>query len=102
MKGFELSKFVVCTNAGLSSESNRKFNNQRAEKKVYALDPDTIAEEADSVMSFGKERLWFLSRCRALASKTARRITITTITAVQIKFLDLRTKIFVLELMEGS
>ena len=46
MKGFELSKFVVCTNAGLSSESNRKFNNQRAEKKVYALDPDTIAEEA--------------------------------------------------------
>ena len=27
MKDFELSKFVVCTDAGLSSESNRKFNN---------------------------------------------------------------------------
>lgn len=27
MKDFGLSKFVVCTDAGLSSESNRKFNN---------------------------------------------------------------------------
>lgn len=27
MKDFELSKFVICTDAGLSSESNRKFNN---------------------------------------------------------------------------
>lgn len=27
MKDFKLSKFVVCTDAGLSSESNRKFNN---------------------------------------------------------------------------
>lgn len=27
MKDFELSRFVVCTDAGLSSESNRKFNN---------------------------------------------------------------------------
>jgi transposase len=27
MKDFELSKFVVCTDAGLSSEANRKFNN---------------------------------------------------------------------------
>lgn len=27
MKDFELSKFVVCTDAGLSSKSNRKFNN---------------------------------------------------------------------------
>lgn len=27
MKDFELSKFVVCTDAGLSSENNRKFNN---------------------------------------------------------------------------
>jgi transposase len=27
MKDFELSKFIVCTDAGLSSEANRKFNN---------------------------------------------------------------------------
>lgn len=27
MKDFEISKFVVCTDAGLSSEDNRKFNN---------------------------------------------------------------------------
>lgn len=27
MRDFELSKFVVCTDAGLSSEANRKFNN---------------------------------------------------------------------------
>lgn len=27
MQDFELSKFVVCTDAGLSSEANRKFNN---------------------------------------------------------------------------
>ena len=27
MKDFELSKFVVCTDAGLSSDANRKFNN---------------------------------------------------------------------------
>ena len=28
MKDFELSKFVVCTDAGLSSEDNRKFNSR--------------------------------------------------------------------------
>jgi len=28
MKDFELSKFVVCTDAGLSSTKNRKFNNK--------------------------------------------------------------------------
>lgn len=28
MKDFELSKFVVCTDAGLSSANNRKFNNK--------------------------------------------------------------------------
>ena len=27
MKDFELSKFIVCTDAGLSSDANRKFNN---------------------------------------------------------------------------
>ena len=27
MKDFQLSKFVVCTDAGLSSEANRRFNN---------------------------------------------------------------------------
>ena len=27
MRDFELSKFVICTDAGLSSEANRKFNN---------------------------------------------------------------------------
>ena len=27
MRDFELSKFIVCTDAGLSSEANRKFNN---------------------------------------------------------------------------
>ena len=27
MRDFELSKFIICTDAGLSSEANRKFNN---------------------------------------------------------------------------
>jgi hypothetical protein len=27
MRDFELSKFIVCTDAGLSSDANRKFNN---------------------------------------------------------------------------
>lgn len=53
MRDFELSKFVICTDAGLSSEANRKFNNygersfittQSIKKlkenlKVWALDP---------------------------------------------------------------
>ena len=53
MKDFELSKFVVCTDAGLSSEANRRFNNYgersfittqsikklKAEHKNWCLDP---------------------------------------------------------------
>ena len=53
MRDFELSKFVVCTDAGLSSDANRRFNNfgersfittqsikkLKAEHKKWALDP---------------------------------------------------------------
>lgn len=53
MKDFELSKFVVCTDAGLSSTNNRKFNNKgdrafittqsvkklKKHLKAWALDP---------------------------------------------------------------
>lgn len=53
IRDFELSKFVVCTDAGLASKSNRKFNNQqtraflttqslkkiKAHIKEWALDP---------------------------------------------------------------
>ena len=53
IKDFELSKFVVCTDAGLSSEDNRKFNSKegrafvtvqsikklKAHLKEWALDP---------------------------------------------------------------
>ena len=53
LRDFELSKFIVCTDAGLSSEANRKFNNYgersfittqsikklKDETKVWALDP---------------------------------------------------------------
>ena len=53
MRDFELSKFVVCTDAGLSSDANRRFNNigersfittqsikkMKAEYKKWALDP---------------------------------------------------------------
>lgn len=53
MRDFELSKFVICTDAGLSSEANRKFNNYgersfittqsikklKEELKTWALDP---------------------------------------------------------------
>ena len=53
MRDFELSKFVVCTDAGLSSDANRRFNNigersfittqsvkkLKAEYKKWALDP---------------------------------------------------------------
>ncbi|QNO13563.1 IS1634 family transposase [Alkalicella caledoniensis] len=51
---FELSKFIVCTDAGLASEANRKFNDKdgrafittqsikklKAHLKKWALDPD--------------------------------------------------------------
>ena len=53
MRDFELSKFVVCTDAGLSSEANRRFNNYgersfittqsikmlKTELKEWCLDP---------------------------------------------------------------
>lgn len=53
MKDFELSKFVICTDAGLSSDANRRFNNYgersfittqsikklRTELKEWCLDP---------------------------------------------------------------
>ena len=53
LKDFELSKFIVCTDAGLASEANRKFNNfgkrcfittqsikkLKAELKNWCLDP---------------------------------------------------------------
>ena len=53
LRDFELSKFIVCTDAGLSSEANRKFNNYgersfittqsikklKDETKAWALDP---------------------------------------------------------------
>lgn len=53
LKDFELSKFIVCTDAGLSSIDNRKFNNKndrafittQSEKKLkkhlkqWALEP---------------------------------------------------------------
>ncbi len=54
MRDFELSKFVVCTDAGLSSNANRKFNNYgersfittqsikklKEELKEWCLDPE--------------------------------------------------------------
>ena len=53
MRDFELSKFIVCTDAGLSSDANRKFNNYgersfittqsikklKTELKEWCLDP---------------------------------------------------------------
>lgn len=53
LRDFELSRFVICTDAGLSSEANRKFNNYgqrsfittqsikklKADQKQWALDP---------------------------------------------------------------
>ncbi|WP_026497100.1 IS1634 family transposase [Butyrivibrio sp. WCD3002] len=53
MRDFELSKFIVCTDAGLSSDANRKFNNYgersfittqsikklKSELKDWCLDP---------------------------------------------------------------
>lgn len=84
LSDFNLSKFVVCTDAGLSSEKNRKFNNQgerafittqsikklKDHLKKWALDPkewhlskDTrsydiskLDEEADKNKVFYKER----------------------------------------------
>ena len=54
MRDFELSKFIVCTDAGLSSDANRKFNNYgersfittqsikklKSELKDWCLDPN--------------------------------------------------------------
>ena len=54
MRDFELSKFVICTDAGLSSDANRKFNNYgersfittqsirklKSELKEWCLSPD--------------------------------------------------------------
>ncbi len=62
MRDFELSKFIVCTDAGLSSDANRKFNNygernfikktpftndgEIANRAIYELDEAAIADEA--------------------------------------------------------
>ena len=62
MKDFQLSKFVVCTDAGLSSEANRRFNNHgersfittqslkklRPELKKWCLDPTGWELENDT------------------------------------------------------
>ena len=34
IKDFELSEIVVCTDAGLASEANRKFNNTNSRKFI--------------------------------------------------------------------
>ena len=61
MKDFELSKFVVCTDAGLSSDANRRFNNYgersfittqsikklKSELKEWCLDPKGWSLEGD-------------------------------------------------------
>jgi len=84
LSDFKLSKFVVCTDAGLASHSNRKFNDKggrafittqsikklKAHLKKWALDPngwylpgslktyniDTLDEEKDKEKIFYKER----------------------------------------------
>lgn len=84
LSDFELSKFIVCTDAGLSSENNRKFNNKderafittqsikklKAHLKKWALDPQEwhlpndvktydiskLDEEKDKNKFFYKER----------------------------------------------
>ncbi len=62
MRDFELSKFVVCTDAGLSSGDNRRFNNYgersfittqsikklTAELKKWCLDPNDWQLEGDN------------------------------------------------------
>lgn len=62
MRDFELSKFVVCTDAGLSSDANRRFNNYgkrsfittqsikklRTELKEWCLDPSGWELEGSS------------------------------------------------------
>ena len=63
LSDFELSKFVVCTDAGLASDHNRKFNNKgerafittqsikklKAHLKQWALDPTGWSLEDDSM-----------------------------------------------------
>ena len=84
LKDFELSKFIVCTDAGLASQANRRFNNgngrsyivtqslknMKAYLKEWALDPtgwktsgeqteyslDTLNEERHFDEVFFKER----------------------------------------------
>lgn len=62
MKDFELSRFVVCTDAGLSSDANRKFNNygersfittqsiKKLKKQLqeWVLDPTGWSTEGDT------------------------------------------------------
>lgn len=84
LSDFDLSKFIVCTDAGLASESNRKFNDKegrafittqsikklKADLKKWALDPNNwhlsndkrtyditkLDEESDKNKMFFKER----------------------------------------------
>lgn len=53
MRDFELSKFVVCTDAGLSSEPNRKFNNfgERSYITAHSLKSHISAELREWALS---------------------------------------------------
>ena len=45
LQDFELSKFVVCTDAGLASEANRKFNNFGERSFVTTVSVKTMGKE---------------------------------------------------------
>ena len=85
MRDFELSKFVVCTDAGLSSDANRRFNNfgersfittqsikkLKSDLKEWCLDcKGWQLEEVRNLMIFLKsktrlktETRFFINRC---------------------------------------
>lgn len=45
LRDFELAKFVVCTDAGLASEANRKFNNFGERSFVTTVSVKTLAKD---------------------------------------------------------
>ena len=44
LKDFELSRFIVCTDAGLASEANRRFNSRADRRYVVTQSLKTLAE----------------------------------------------------------
>ena len=58
LKDFNLSKFIVCTDAGLASIANRKFNDKN-DRKIYNI---SKLEDTEDSKIFFKDKIFYKER----------------------------------------